>query len=117
MRAKRLHPLAYFPSLPSTSTPGTLIIQSGAMVLDLYRALNPVVAVSRLSQPVMQISNDYHCLSGEMAHMNEGLEECKNDLEVLSDSWFIKALCVGSMFLSTRFNIETNKWRLWRRMF
>ncbi|KAI9456935.1 hypothetical protein HD554DRAFT_2177861 [Boletus coccyginus] len=73
----------------SMSTPGTLIMQSGAMALDLYRALHPVVAVLRLSQPAghMQFSNDCYYLSEEMARRN-----AKNDLKVLADSWFYQGI-------------------------
>ena len=90
-------------SLP-TSTPGTLIMQSGALILDLYRALHPVMAASRLSQPAgrMQFSNDCYYLSEEMARMlkyeqrlpsvQERLEECKDDLRVLADSWFYRGI-------------------------
>jgi len=88
----------------SMLTPGTLIMQSGAMALDLYRALHPVVAASRLSQPAgrMQFSNDCYYLSEEMARMlkhekgllsvQDRLEECKNDLKILADSWFHQSI-------------------------
>ncbi|KIK93519.1 hypothetical protein PAXRUDRAFT_828885 [Paxillus rubicundulus Ve08.2h10] len=84
----------------STSPPGTLIMQSSALVLDLYRALYPVVAASRLSQPAgqMQFSNDCHYLSEEVNRVLRSeprvptvkakLEECRDDLKVLADSWF-----------------------------
>ncbi|KAF8448945.1 hypothetical protein L210DRAFT_3388459 [Boletus edulis BED1] len=87
-----------------TSTPGTLIMQSGALVLDLYRALYPVMAASRMSKPAgrMQFSNDCSYLSEEMGRMlkreqglsdvRERLEECKDDLKVLADSWFYKGI-------------------------
>ncbi|KAF9224001.1 hypothetical protein BS17DRAFT_795581 [Gyrodon lividus] len=89
---------AYSPT--TTSVPGTLIMQSGASVLDLYRGLYPVVAASRLSQPTghMQFSNDCYYLSEEVDRMlrseqrvptvKDKLEECKDDLKVLADSWF-----------------------------
>lgn len=91
----------------SIPTPGTLIMQSGAMALDLYRALHPVVAVLRLSQPAghMQFSNDCYYLSEEMARVlkheqgllsvQDRLEECKNDLKVLADSWFYQGIVSG----------------------
>lgn len=94
-------------SSSSTSTPGTLIIQSGALVLDLYSALHPVVAASRLSQPAgrMQFSNDCYYLSQEMVRVlnheqgllsvRERLEECKDDLKVLADSWFYQGIVSG----------------------
>ena len=94
-------------SKSSTSTPGTLIMQTGSLALDLYRALHPVVAASRLSQPAgcMQFSNDCYYLSEEVAHMlkheqglpsvQERLEECKDDLKVLADSRFNQAIVSG----------------------
>ena len=111
----------------STSTPGTLIMQTGALALDLYRALLPVVAVSKLSQPAgrMQFSNDCYYLSEEIARMlkheqglpsvQERLEECKDDLKVLADSGFYQGIVSGhycrtkSIFVSTLFNVRTNK--------
>ena len=90
-----------------TSTPGTLIMQSGALVLDLYCALHPVVAASRLSQPAgrMQFSNDCYYLSEEIVRIlkheqglfsvQERLEECKDDLKVLADSWFYQGIVSG----------------------
>ena len=91
----------------STSTPGTLIIQSGALVLDLYHALYPVMTASRLSQPAgrMQFSNDCYYVSEEMARVlkheqglssvSERLEECKDDLRVQADSWFYQGIVSG----------------------
>lgn len=91
-------------SSPSTLTPGMLIMQSGALVLDLYRALYLVAASSRLSQPAghMQFSNDCYYLSEEMVRVlkseqglpsvQDRLEECKDDLKVLADSWFYQGI-------------------------
>ncbi|KAG9313057.1 hypothetical protein JVU11DRAFT_6497 [Chiua virens] len=91
-------------SFPSVSTPGTLIMQCGALILDLYHALYPVVAASKLSQPVgrMQISNDCFYLSEEitrvlkneqpLSSVKEKLEECKGDLHVLADSWYYQGV-------------------------
>ncbi|KIJ65573.1 hypothetical protein HYDPIDRAFT_152514 [Hydnomerulius pinastri MD-312] len=87
---------------PPTSTPlpGTLIMQSGALVLDLYRALYPVVAASQLARPAdhMQLSNDLYYLAEEIKRVTthqcgeliikDKLEECKEDLRVLAESWF-----------------------------
>ena len=113
-------------SKSSVSTPGTLITQSGALVLDLYRALHPVVAASRLSQPAgrMQFSNDCFHLSEEvdrilkheqgLSSIQEKLEECKDDLKVLANSWFyrgivsgrhlVKSACINSLLTSGRTN-------------
>lgn len=94
-------------SSPSISTPGVLIMQSGALVLDLYRALYLVAAASRLSQPPghMQFSNDCYYLSEEIARMlkseqglpsaRERLEECKGDFSVLAKSWFYQGIVSG----------------------
>jgi centromere/kinetochore protein ZW10 len=91
----------------STSTPGTLIMQTGALALDLYRALHPVVAASGLSQPAgcMQFSSDCYYLSEEIARMlkheqglpsvQERLEECKGNLKVLADSGFYQGIVSG----------------------
>ncbi|KAG8221009.1 hypothetical protein J3R82DRAFT_2518 [Butyriboletus roseoflavus] len=91
-------------SSPSISTPGTLIMQSGALALDLYRALYLVAAALKLSQPVgcMQFSNDCYYLSEGMARVlkseqglssvQERLEECRDDLRVLADSWFYQGI-------------------------
>ncbi|KAL4065838.1 hypothetical protein J3A83DRAFT_4261051 [Scleroderma citrinum] len=89
-------------SAPSTSTssPGTLIMHTGALVIDLYCALYPVAAAPRLFQPsqYMQYSNDCYYLSEELSRSllhAEGLsdvkgklKECREDLIVLADSWF-----------------------------
>ncbi|KAG9313112.1 hypothetical protein JVU11DRAFT_6562 [Chiua virens] len=75
-------------------------MQSGALILNLYHALYPVVAASKLSQPIgrMQISNDCFYLSEDseiarvlkterpLSSVKEKLEECKGDLHVLADS-------------------------------
>ncbi|KAF9240649.1 hypothetical protein BU15DRAFT_73879 [Melanogaster broomeanus] len=98
---KALASSAIFSHSPtSTSAPGTLIMQSGALVLDLYRALYTVAAASRLSRTAdhMQFSNDCHYLSEEIdgvlsrelrvPTVKDKLQECKNDLKLLADSWF-----------------------------
>ncbi|KAG2128568.1 hypothetical protein DEU56DRAFT_741952 [Suillus clintonianus] len=98
---KGLSSSGIFPSSPtSTITPGTLIMQSGALVLDLYRAVYPVVAAARLVRPgdVMQFSNNCFWLAEEVGRLvtyergvlvvKNKLEECKSVLQVLADSWY-----------------------------
>ncbi|KAH7890837.1 hypothetical protein F5I97DRAFT_1923327 [Phlebopus sp. FC_14] len=97
---KTLASSGIFSSSASTSLPGTLIMMSGGLVLDLYRALFPVVASSQLSRPAehMQFSNDCFYLSQEVDRLlghqyaittiKDKLEECKDDLKILADSWF-----------------------------
>jgi len=101
-------------SSPSTSTssPGTLIMHSGALVIDLYCALYPVAAASRLSQPAqhMQHSNDCYYLSEELSRVllqteefsdvKGKLRERRDELNVLTDSWFHEGV------VSFRFLVE-----------
>jgi protein transport protein DSL1/ZW10 len=90
-----------FPYSPtSTTMPGTLIMQSGALVLDLYRAVYPVVAAARLARPgdVMKFANDCFWLAEEVGRfvtyergmlvVKDKLEECRGVLQVLADSWY-----------------------------
>ncbi|KAG1746530.1 uncharacterized protein EDB91DRAFT_1117434 [Suillus paluster] len=88
------------PSPTSTTTPGTLVMQSGALVLDLYRAVYPIVAAGRLARPgdVMKFSNDCFWLAEEVGRLvtsergllfvKDKLDECKGVLRVLADSWY-----------------------------
>ncbi|KAG0709388.1 hypothetical protein DFH29DRAFT_888144 [Suillus ampliporus] len=87
-------------SQTSTTTPGTLIMQSGGFVLDLYRAVYPIVAAARLARPgdVMKFSNNCFWLAEEVGRLvtyerealvvKDKLEECKSVLQVLADSWY-----------------------------
>ena len=122
---KALATSGIFAKSPASSlTPGTLIMQSGALALELYIALYPVIAASRLSQPAgrMQFSNDCHHLSEELARIldheqrlsgvQERLEECKDDIKVLADSWYFQSIVSGhewslEIFVSILFNIRT----------
>ncbi|KAJ7759219.1 hypothetical protein B0H16DRAFT_1885130 [Mycena metata] len=96
------------------SPPGTLLLQSAASAVDLYRALYPVKFAARLkagsggSEAPMRFSNDCLWLSGEVARLEvagagsapgkggqqlppavkERLGECRHRLKVLGDSWF-----------------------------
>ncbi|KAG1807901.1 hypothetical protein EV424DRAFT_1426650 [Suillus variegatus] len=84
----------------STTTPGVLIMQSGALVLDLYRAVYPIVAAARLVRPgdVMKFSNNCCWLAEEVGRLvthergvlvvKDKLEECRSVLQVLTDSWY-----------------------------
>ncbi|KAG6332376.1 hypothetical protein ID866_6708, partial [Astraeus odoratus] len=84
----------------STSPPGTLIMHSGALTLDLYYALYPIVAASRLSQPTqqMQFSNDCYYISEQLGRVLSEIDvpfdvrgkllESRDDFKVLAESWF-----------------------------
>jgi centromere/kinetochore protein ZW10 len=97
---QRLSSSGIFPTSPtSKTTPGTLIMQSGALVLDLYRALYPTVAAARLVRPgdVMKFSNNCCWLAEEVDRLvthervlvvKDKLEECKSVFQVLADSWY-----------------------------
>ena len=98
---KELASSGIFPYSPtSTTIPGTLIMQSGALILDLYRAVYPIVAAARLARPgdVMKFANDCFWLAGEVGRLvtyergvlvvKDKLEECKVVLQVLADSWY-----------------------------
>ncbi|KAJ7782061.1 hypothetical protein DFH07DRAFT_792440 [Mycena maculata] len=92
-----------FPPLETSSPPGTVLLQSAASILDLYRALYPVKFAGRLKtvpEAPMQFSNDCLYLSGELARVEadvkgdalvpvkDRLVECQNRLKILGDSWF-----------------------------
>ncbi|KAJ7623164.1 hypothetical protein FB45DRAFT_752778 [Roridomyces roridus] len=92
--------------LPPSETslpPGTVLLQSAASTLDLYRALHPVKFADRLKsipEAPMQFSNDCLYLSAELLRVEntvhadtlgpvkDRLEECRTRLKVLGDSWF-----------------------------
>ncbi|KAJ7654458.1 hypothetical protein DFH06DRAFT_1298890 [Mycena polygramma] len=92
-----------FPAIETSSPPGTVLLQSAASIVDLYRALYPVKFAGRLkSAPdaAMQFSNDCLYLSGEIGRMENAavqgglapvkdrLGECRQRLKILGDSWF-----------------------------
>ncbi|KAG1808730.1 uncharacterized protein BJ212DRAFT_1449010 [Suillus subaureus] len=73
-----------FPTSPtSKTTPGILIMQSGALVLDLYRAVYPIVAAARLKEVGRLVTHEREALV-----VKDKLEECKSVLQVLADSWY-----------------------------
>jgi centromere/kinetochore protein ZW10 len=88
----------------SSSSPGSLILQSAISILDLFRALYPVKFDSILVAPerAMRFSNDCLYLSGQVARflkqtqnlpdVSQKLMECKESLQVLGDSWFDDAM-------------------------
>ncbi|KAJ7334235.1 hypothetical protein DFH08DRAFT_302683 [Mycena albidolilacea] len=91
------------PPIETSSAPGTVLLQSAASLLDLYRALYPVKFAGRLKtapDAPMLFSNDCLYLSGEIARMEaagaaknlapvkDRLVECRTRLKVLGDSWF-----------------------------
>jgi centromere/kinetochore protein ZW10 len=90
-----------FTSSVSSSAPGALILQSALSILDLYRALYPVVFGAHLtlsSELALRFSNDCLYLSRETSKLqnttldhnppNPDLENVKNNLTILGDSWF-----------------------------
>ncbi|KAJ6619858.1 hypothetical protein B0H10DRAFT_1792597 [Mycena sp. CBHHK59/15] len=92
-----------FPPLETSSPPGTVLLQSAAAIVDLFRALYPVKFAGRLRtapDASMQFSNDCLYLSGEIARVEslaqgsdlapvkDRLAECRHRLKVLGDSWF-----------------------------
>ncbi|KAJ7917487.1 hypothetical protein B0H13DRAFT_2231393 [Mycena leptocephala] len=92
-----------FPPIETSSPPGTVLLQSAASILDLYRALYPVKFAGSLKtapDAPMQFSNDCLYLSGEIARMENAagsgslapvkdrLAECRQRLKVLGESWF-----------------------------
>ena len=100
-----------FPYSPaSTTMPGTLIMQSGALVLDLYRAVYPVVAAERLIRPgdLMKFANNCFWLAEEVSRLvayergvlvvKDKLEECKSVLQVLADSWYQDGIVSSGLF-------------------
>ncbi|KAJ6591472.1 hypothetical protein DFH09DRAFT_1273408 [Mycena vulgaris] len=92
-----------FPAIETSAPPGTVLLQSAATILDLYRALYPVKFAGRLKSvpdAPMQFSNDCLYLSEEIARVESAahgnalapvkdrLAECRHRLKVLGDSWF-----------------------------
>ncbi|KAG1770673.1 hypothetical protein EDD22DRAFT_977060 [Suillus occidentalis] len=108
-------------SSTSITTPGTLIMQSGALVLDLYRAVYPIVAAARLVRPgdVMKFSNNCCWLAEEVGRLvtnergvlvvKDKLEECKSALQVLADSWYQDGIVSSRLF--TIAGIEVDRQR------
>ncbi|KAJ7696579.1 hypothetical protein B0H17DRAFT_1198090 [Mycena rosella] len=91
------------PAIETSSPPGTVLLQSAASILDLYRALYPVKFAGSLKSAQdapMQFSNDCLYLSGEIARVEgaargdalapvkDRLGECRHRLKILGDSWF-----------------------------
>ncbi|TFK48548.1 hypothetical protein OE88DRAFT_1704425 [Heliocybe sulcata] len=87
-----------FSSTSSSSPPGTLLMQTAPLVLDLYRALYPVKFALELEESParsMRYSNDCLHLSKELDQVELGtgsvkdkMTECKDRLRVVGDSWF-----------------------------
>ncbi|TFK39823.1 hypothetical protein BDQ12DRAFT_681284 [Crucibulum laeve] len=88
------------PETSSGSTPGTIILQSASSILDLYRALYPVVFGKELESPerAMMLSNNCLYLSEEVKRIKysapqtdslpQRLSICHHHLKILGDSWF-----------------------------
>lgn len=90
------------PTSEGDLSPGTLLLQSAPSVLDLYRALYPVVFGSQLQssmQAPIRFSNNCLYLSQEVEKLEnrstlvkDRLSECRHRLRVLSDSWLDDAI-------------------------
>ena len=84
----------------STSQVGSVISQTAALILDLYRGLYPVVASARLASAkgAMGFSNDCFWLAGELAKVlaqpglyaatKAKLEEARERLKTLAECWY-----------------------------
>lgn len=94
------------PSSSSSAPPGTLISQSALSILDLYRALYPVIFGSHFtlsSELAMRFSNDCLYLSEEATRISEAagnldgiplekLHLCRDNLKVLGESWYMDTI-------------------------
>jgi centromere/kinetochore protein ZW10 len=118
---QKLSSSGIFPtSSTSTTAPGTLIMQSGALVLDLYRAVYPTVAAARLVRPgdVMKFSNNCCWLAEEVGRLvtnergvlvvKDKLEECKSVLQVLADSWYQDGIVSSRLFTIAGIEVVTH---------
>ncbi|KAJ6518886.1 hypothetical protein C8R45DRAFT_807703 [Mycena sanguinolenta] len=91
-----------FPPIETGLPAGTVLLQSAASILDLYRSLYPVKFRNRLkaADAPMQFSNDCLFLSGEitriqaataaknLAPVEDRLVECRTRLKIMSESWY-----------------------------
>ncbi|KAI0675819.1 hypothetical protein C8Q78DRAFT_1006690 [Trametes maxima] len=89
-----------------SGTPGNTIMQAAPMALELYRALVPIANAALLQQSAkepMRFSNDCRFvgqelerivakLSGPKAAARDRLEEGRETLNLLADSWFEDAI-------------------------
>ena len=95
-------------ALESASVPGTVLLQTAASVLDLHRALYPVVFGAELRsslQGPIRFSNNYLYLSQEIERLEttspvakERLAECRHRLKVLSETWLDDAIVSAPFF-------------------
>ena len=80
----------------TSSTPGTILLQSSASILDLFRALYPVKFSETLAAPDagMRFANGCLYLSRELARIpppeavRDRWAECIERLKVLNESWY-----------------------------
>ena len=92
---------------PTTSgSPGSVIMQAAPMALELFRALVPVTNAALLKQSAkepMKLSNDCLYVETELRRIIAALSEAERDkleqgrerLRVLADSWFEDAIVSG----------------------
>lgn len=117
------------PHSESTLPPGSLLLQSAASILDLFRALYPIKFGSTMSSTLegpMQFSNDCLYLADEVDRLehnvlnaglgepvNVRLLECKQRLKILGDSWFydsvVRVTCTCTAFFLMKLSQEKQK--------
>ena len=106
-------------SLFPSSVQGTLISRSALSILDLYRALYPVIFHFALaSELAMRFSNDCLYLSEEAARIStagdidgvlqEKLQSCKDSLKILGESWYLDTVVSRRFGNPTFLSADTN---------
>ncbi|KAF8630118.1 hypothetical protein AX15_003076 [Amanita polypyramis BW_CC] len=102
---KHLSTSKLLPSLPSSPSLGTIILQTAPSTLDLFRALYPIKYGKELEQAdmAMTFSNDCIYLSRQTERLMNGpaqnltvlevkFQECKAYFKVLGESWYSDAI-------------------------
>ena len=112
-----------FPASKDTvPAPGTILLQSASSILDLYQALYPVKFAEDLKLPERGMLFSNSCLYmanavqqiedtiyGESI-LKDRLSECRHQLQLLSESWFIETIVW--MFVFSLIFCITNGFRL-----
>ena len=106
---------------PSSTALGTLISQSALLVLDLYRALYPVIFGSHFalsSELAMRFSNDCLYLSEEVSRISiardidgilqENLHLCRDNLNILGESWYLDTIVSRHLGNPTFLSVDTD---------
>jgi len=85
-------------------TPGSILSQTAPSILDLYQALYPIKHAKQLEEPdrgmlfsnsCMYMTNAIQTIEDTLysqTALKERLAECRNHLQVLSDSWFTETI-------------------------